>query len=200
LSVADTKMTKSAGEHWVCSVLARRGWGAALTRDGLERTDILAVHTDGGRQMVEIQVKAAVENGSKTNWPLNDKAQQFALSEREWFAFVVLPTDLSASPRTFVVPRDHVSAGTWIFHNAWRTDPSVAPGRRNAPLNQARMYLEAWQGYENRWDLLDKSAADAPVLLPERARRLALEDRVGLPPGHPWERRLPLSPWRSDSC
>jgi hypothetical protein len=36
--MADTKMTKSAGEHWVCSVLARHGWAAALTRDGLERT------------------------------------------------------------------------------------------------------------------------------------------------------------------
>jgi len=37
-AVVDTKMTKSAGEHWVCCVLARLGWGAALTRDGLERT------------------------------------------------------------------------------------------------------------------------------------------------------------------
>ncbi len=41
----DTKMPKSAGEHWVCSVLARLGWAVALTRDGLERTDILAVDT-----------------------------------------------------------------------------------------------------------------------------------------------------------
>jgi hypothetical protein len=26
----DTKLTKSAGEHWVCSVLARLDWGPAL--------------------------------------------------------------------------------------------------------------------------------------------------------------------------
>jgi hypothetical protein len=42
-------MTKNAGEHWVCSVLSRYGWAAALTRDGLERTDILAVQTEGPR-------------------------------------------------------------------------------------------------------------------------------------------------------
>lgn len=52
-------MTKSAGEHWVCSVLASAGWGAALTRDGLERTDILAVRADGTRRMIEVQVKTA---------------------------------------------------------------------------------------------------------------------------------------------
>jgi hypothetical protein len=52
-------MTKSAGEHWVCSVLARNGWAAALTRDGLERTDILAVQVAAdSRTPIEIQVKA----------------------------------------------------------------------------------------------------------------------------------------------
>jgi hypothetical protein len=39
----DTKMIKTVGEHWVCATLARYGWAPALTRDGLERTDILAV-------------------------------------------------------------------------------------------------------------------------------------------------------------
>ncbi len=38
--------------------------GAALTRDGLERTGILAVRADGDRPVVAIQVKAARENGS----------------------------------------------------------------------------------------------------------------------------------------
>ncbi len=33
-NMPDSKMVKSAGELWVCSVLARLGWGAALTRDG----------------------------------------------------------------------------------------------------------------------------------------------------------------------
>jgi hypothetical protein len=107
----------------------------------------------------------------------------------------VLAADFREVPRTFVVPRDHVSAGTWIFHQAWKTDPSVPPGKRNAPVSQARVYVEAWQGYENRWDLLDKSAFEAPVLLPDRARELALMDRVGLPRDHPWAGHLPSGPW-----
>lgn len=44
--VVDTTQTKTIGEHHVASELARRGWAPALTRDGLERTDILAVHTE----------------------------------------------------------------------------------------------------------------------------------------------------------
>ena len=40
--MADTKQTKSIGEHWAASELARRGWAPAFTRDGLARTDILA--------------------------------------------------------------------------------------------------------------------------------------------------------------
>jgi hypothetical protein len=36
------------------------------------------------------------------------KAQQFALSDREWFAFVLPPSGAAwQGPRTFVVPRDH---------------------------------------------------------------------------------------------
>jgi hypothetical protein len=57
-SMVDTKLVKSAGEHWVCAALAHAGWAAALTRDGLARTDILAVHTGTG-QLIEVQVKAA---------------------------------------------------------------------------------------------------------------------------------------------
>lgn len=190
-------MTKSAGEHWVCSVLARLNWGAALTRDGLERTDILAVQAYGERRAVEIQVKSARANGTKTNWPINEKAQQVAVSDREWFAFVALPSDLREAPRTFIVPRDHVSAGAWIIHENWRTDPAVPPGSRNAPVKQARLFIEAWAGYEDRWDLLNAPSTQAPVLLPDHAHDLALQERVGLPTGHPWTEQLPPLPWAS---
>ena len=63
------------------------------------------------------------------------------------------------------MPRYHVVAGTWIFHESWRTDPAVAPGTRNAPVKQARIEVEAWVGYEDRWDLLNGPATGAPVLL-----------------------------------
>ncbi len=58
LAMAENKETKTVGEHLVVSALARRGWAPALTRDGLERTDILAVAThDPERRMVDIQVR-----------------------------------------------------------------------------------------------------------------------------------------------
>lgn len=42
----------------MCLVLARYHWAAALTRDGLERTDIVAVQTGGPeRQTIEVRVK-----------------------------------------------------------------------------------------------------------------------------------------------
>ncbi|HEX8760731.1 MAG TPA: hypothetical protein VF734_12330 [Pseudonocardiaceae bacterium] len=141
--------------------------------------------------MVEIQVKTAMDNGVRTNWLVNEKAQQRARSDREWFTFVIMPQKMPTAPRTFLVPRDHVAAGTWMFHQNWATDPTVPAGRRNTPRNQARMTIEPWERYEDRWDLLERPATDAPVLLPARATDLALDPRVGLPPDHPWQTGLP---------
>ncbi len=177
----------------MCSVLARLGWAAALTRDGLERTDILAVQGEEPRRMVEIQVKTANDLGDRSNWLVGAKAQQFALSEREWFAFVLLPTGAAwQAPRTFVVPRDHVAAAGWIAHQGWLTDPSVPVGQRNTPVERARVNVDVWAGYENKWDLMNQPAYSAPILLPEWVRDLAQEKRVGLPPGHPWEAEMPV--------
>lgn len=191
--MGDTKLTKSAGEQWVCSVLARLGWAAALTRDGVERTDILAVHAGGElRQMVEIQVKTVNHAGPRTTWPLGSNAQKVSLSDREWFVLVWLPREPLAAPRAFVVPRDHVAAASYINHMDWFTEPGVPAGKRNTPLSQARVEASVWMGYEDRWDLLLNPTSDAPVLLPAHYRDLAQEDRVGLPPGHPWCADLPL--------
>jgi len=189
--MADTKMIKSAGEHWVCSALARHGWAPALTRAGLERTDILAVATHlPTRPTVEIQVKTATQSGERTSWLPGPKAQMLARSEREWFALVLLPSFPSA-PRTFIVPRDHASAATYIVHQDWRTDPNAPEGTRNASLNQARIRWTIWQGYQDRWDLLGTPTSKVPVLLPAWTRALALDERVGLPEDHPWRKSLP---------
>lgn len=86
-NMADKKMTKSAGEHWVCSVLSRHGWSAALTRDGLERTDILAVQAEGpGRRTIEMQVKSIRSKAARERWLLGEKSQQPSLSQHEWYA------------------------------------------------------------------------------------------------------------------
>ena len=189
--MADNKMTKTVGEHWVCATLARHNWAPALTRDGIARTDILAVGTNlVDRPTVEIQVKTATDTGSRTSWHLGGVTRVIAASEHEWFVLVLLPK-FPRTPRAFVVPRDHVSAATWIVHENWRTDPSAPKGTRNAGLNQARIQLIIWQGYEDRWDLLDTPTSDVPILLPGRLRQQAQEERVGLPPGHPWNKTLP---------
>lgn len=184
-------MVKTAGEHWVCATLARYGWAPALTRDGLERTDILAVGTQlAHRPTIEIQVKTASQRGETTSWHLGTKAQLFAESDHEWFVLVLLP-ELPRTPRAFVVPRDHLSAATWIVHQDWRTDPSAPAGSRNAGLDQARIRWTVWRGYEDRWDLLGIATPEVAVLLPPPLRELALDKRVGLPPGHPWNGQLP---------
>ena len=188
----DTKMTGTAGEHWVCSVLARLGWAPALTRDGLARTDILAVDTlSKERRMIEVQVKTATGDGPHTSWPLGTKSQQHAQSGQEWFVLVALPETEHQAPRSFIVPRDHVAAAAWIRHRHWLTEPGIPKGQRTAPIDRARVGIESWTRYENRWDLLRADTDKAPVLLPPRMRELALEERVGLPPGHPWTERLP---------
>jgi hypothetical protein len=89
------------------------------------------------------------------------------------------------------VPRDHVAATVWIEHQNWLTEPGIPAGKRNTPLSNARSSLKAFAGYENRWDLLLGSAYEAPVLLPPVLREYALDDRVGLPEGHPWNDALP---------
>ncbi len=184
-------MTKTVGEHWVCATLARHNWAPALTRDGIARTDILAVGTHlAHRPTVEIQVKTASDTGNRTSWLLGGITQLAAASEHEWFVFVLLPK-YPLAPKSFVVPRDHASAATWIVHQNWRTHPSAPEGKRNAGLSQARIQSIIWQEYEDRWDLLGTPTSEVHVLLPVWLRQRAQEERVGLPPGHPWNDELP---------
>lgn len=196
--MADHKMTKSIGEHWACSELARRGWAPALTRDGLARTDILAVGTHlPGRPQIEVQVKSATElkNAQATSWFLGTTGTPKALahSDREWFILTVIPADPVQPVSGFVVPRDHVVAGTFIAHESWRTDPEATPGTRNKGMDGARVNVAVFAEYRNRWDLLAHPAGKCPVLLPEPFQALAQGTRVGLPEGHPWRDEMP--PW-----
>lgn len=192
--MADTKQTKTVGEHHVASELARRGWAPALTRDGLERTDILAVHTaPSERRQIEVQVKAARGlRMDRISWPLGTKVQGPSAHEREYFVLVAVPDDESVPPRDFVVPRSHVAAAAWISHMSWLTEPGVPEGQRNAPVDRARVLLPVFEKYEGRWDLLHVDESDVPVLLPPAYRDYAVDERVGLPEGHAWCERLPV--------
>lgn len=189
--MADTKQTKTIGEHWVASELARRAWAPTFTRDGLERTDILAVHQGPGRPMIEVQVKGATGTLPTTSWPLGKKSQQPPESDREWFVLCLIAPDPTIPVRGFVVPRAHVAAAAWIQHMDWLTTPGVAVGKRNAPVAASRVPVTVFERYEGLWDQLRKPASEADVLLPPRFRSLATDPRVGLPPDHPWENLLP---------
>lgn len=193
LSVVDTKQTKTIGEHHVAAELARRGWAPALTRDGLERTDILAVHAEGSeRRLIEIQVKGARGPRMESiSWPLGPKSQEPSAHEREYFVLVAIPHQLDQAARNFVVPRVHVAAAAWIEHMNWLTDPSSPAGKRNAPVERSRVSLGTFTSYEDRWDLLEIDQSDVPVLLPTSYRDLALTTRVGLPPDHEWHDGVP---------
>lgn len=189
----DTKETKTIGEHYVASMLARHGWAPALTRDGLERTDILAVHTAGDRPTIEVQVKSIRGVKSSSSWPLGTKEQTPARHDREWFVLVAIDPDPTRPMRCFVVPRDHVAAATWIAHMHWLTEPGVPSGQRNVGPERARTSLRVFERYEGRWDLLLAPASAAPVLLPASFRAYAQDEgRVGLPPEHPWKTALPV--------
>lgn len=191
--MVDTKQTKTIGEHHVAAELARREWAPAMTRDGIERTDILAVLTKRGqRRVVEIQVKAARgPKFSSISWPLGPKSQDPVSAEHEFFVFVAIPEDLSEAPRCFVVPRLHVAAAAWIEHLQWLTDPSAAPGKRNVGVERARSTMPTFAAYWNRWDLLETDQSQAPILLPAQFRDWAQAEGIGLPPGHPWAKNLP---------
>lgn len=187
--MADKKVVKSAGEHWVCSVLARFDWAAALTRDGVERTDILAVHPEG--RQISIQVKT-ISPSRQPRFPLGEKGCLPSVSESEWYVLVLLSECKWSSPRSFVIPRDHVAAATWIEHTEWLTNKTQPAGRRNTPISGARIKADVFGRYEERWNLLRIPTGEVPILLPPKFRQLAQDERVSLRPDHPWCKSLPL--------
>lgn len=189
--MADNKQVKSVGEFWVASQLAKRGWAAALTRDGLERTDILAVRTEGTRSQVEIQVKTARGSGDKVSWFLGLKAQLPPEHEHEWFVLVITDKDLDVQERAFIVPRLHLSAMAWMRHKEWLTEEGIPVGRRNVGVEHSRVQALYFSKYENRWDLLGTPASEVPVLFESKYRQLAQNPLVGLPDRHPWKDSIP---------
>ena len=181
--MADTKLIKSRGEHWVCSLLAAHGWAAALTRDGVERTDVLAQHVQTGRQ-VSIQVKTASSRKNLT-WLVNEKAQKGSLNDAEWFVLVALSSDPGGLNRAFVIPRDHLAGAAWISHMAWLNDPT-ATRPRSTGLNQARVPVEDLAGYEDGWDRLQQPTSEVGIRLSARLKAAA-EAHAGFPQVRPWK-------------
>ena len=189
----DTKQTKTIGEHHAASELARRGWAPALTRDGLERTDILAVRANpDNRRMVEIQVKTARGSSWRSiSWPLGSKSQGPSQHQREYFVMVAVLHDLTLQPRNFVVPRSHVAAAAWIEHMNWLTHPGIEPGKRNAPVERSRVLLSTFERYEDRWDLLLVDESERRCCYLNASGALRRRSASGCPGGTPGMRCCP---------
>lgn len=172
-------------------MLGRFGWAASLTRDGLERTDILAVHVES-RRMIEVQVKTIRAGNS---WPLGRKGSLPAVSDREWYVLVRLG-DPPAAPESFVVPRDHVAAATWVGHLSWLTEPGVPAGKRNAGIEGARIKDDVWESYRERWSDLDEfPSTSVAVRLPPWMREAMRKPGVMLPEEHPWWDAASIPDW-----
>lgn len=173
----------------MCSVLSRLHWAAALTRDGVARTDILAIHETGRHVSIQVKTTSPAKNprfmtGSKCLVP--------AISTSEYFVLVALSTSEWGSPRAFVVPRDHLAAAVWIEHQEWLSNPTVPRGKRNTSIDGARTSARVFARYEQRWDLLGQPTDELPVLLPPRFRALSRDPRVMLPPDHQWAEVEPV--------
>jgi hypothetical protein len=74
-----------------------------------------------------------------------------------------------------------------LAHRAWRRNQeSGTPASTKRELAPS-----VFTGYLERWDLLHEPISEVPVLLPADYRDLALSDRGGLPPAHPWREHMP---------
>src|SRR5437763_16978368 len=99
----DSALTGAVGEFFVAGELARRGWRPSITPRGVERTDVLAQHSESGR-VVAVQVKTATTNAVR----LGLKDEQPAHAQNEWFILVALGK-AEARPRYFLLPTDVVA-------------------------------------------------------------------------------------------
>jgi hypothetical protein len=187
----NSKMVGASGEFLVCGILAQFRWAAAMTRDGIPMTDVLAEHADTGRS-ISIQVKTTWIRSGSANWQFGLKDIGPAKSQTQWYVLVKLKSEEPPAASTFyVVPKDHVAAGVWIVHQNWRTDPAAKPGNRNTDVSRARASEIVFGKYKDRWDLLHTDANKTPVLLPPEYKDLSKLPRVGLPPDHPWHKGSP---------
>ncbi|HET6203338.1 MAG TPA: hypothetical protein VFI25_11110 [Planctomycetota bacterium] len=114
-----TSDTGHAGEHLVMAELLRRGYAAALTRDGSLGIDILAASPDGART-VAIQVKTKKRS---RRWRLRAK------DERRTAVVYVLVDLVGERPRFYVVPGAVVAENIARKHRQWL----AAPGRGGRP-------------------------------------------------------------------
>jgi hypothetical protein len=150
----NSKLTATAGEHYVVYLLSRLGYIAAVVREGSQSIDILASTTDGSHS-VGIQVKTTVwaerTKGRGVNkvpfqvqFPLGHKAVN--ISDRVIFCFVDLRAGLDgSSPDVYVIPATSVKQAyqgvdvrQWSFFRLHQPIEFMAPYKNNwEPVHKA---------------------------------------------------------------
>jgi hypothetical protein len=174
---AHTGLTGTAGEYFVAAELSQRGWLATVTIKNAPGTDVLAQEPTTGA-MVAIQTKTASFGNP---FQLTKKCEAPASVLNEWYVLVKLH-GLAIRPTFFVVPRNIIAGVTYAQHQEWL----ARPGRAGKPHNDndRRVLLaKHFADYEDRWDLLEHPANEAPLLLGQWYCECV--ENFGLPQGHP---------------
>jgi hypothetical protein len=150
----NSKLTATAGEHFVVYSLSRLGYIAAVVREGSQSIDILASTTDGSRT-VGIQVKTTSwaertrgrgdqKAPAELQFPLGHKAVE--ISDKVIFCFVDLRGEsLDAMPDVYVIPAKSiqqeyqgVDVRQWSFFRLHRPISYMAPYKNNwKPIQKA---------------------------------------------------------------
>ena len=150
----NSKLTATAGEHFVVYALSRLGYIAAVVREGSQSIDILASTTDGSNT-VGIQVKTttwaertrgrgAAKILAELQFPLGHHAVE--VSDRIIFCFVDLRGDsFDSIPDVYVVPAKIIKqeyAGVdvrqWSFFRLHRPIDWMTPYKNNwKPIQKA---------------------------------------------------------------
>jgi hypothetical protein len=173
-----TALTGAAGEYFVAAELSLRGWLATVTIKNAPGTDVLAQNLVSGA-VVAIQTKTA-SHGNR-HFQLGEKSEAPATAQNQWYVFVMLNKE-RMRPRFFVVPRNVVAAAMYAEHREWlsRTARDGTPHRENPRRNMQLAYIT---GYEDRWDLLERPADEAPLLIDQWYTDCV--KKFGLPSNHP---------------
>lgn len=150
-----SKLTATAGEHFVVYALSRRGYIAAVVREGSESIDILA-STPDGNSTVGIQVKTTTwaertkgrgdqKAPHHLEFPLGHHA--LTVSDRVIFCFVDLraesPSNADTVPDVYVIPAAKIKAAyagqnveQYSFFRLHQTIDWMAPYKNNwAPVD-----------------------------------------------------------------
>lgn len=166
--VSGTSLTGAAGEHFVMSVLLRRGLIAALAPAGVPNCDIV-VTDDIGDRLCAVQVKSRNSTGADAGWHMRKKHEELT-SPTLFYCFVDFAMDKDCGPFTYVVPAGIVARALAECHQAWLDQPGKkGQKRKDGDMRrflpdyshlQSGKYEAGWlEPYREAWHLLEHQAA-----------------------------------------